>query len=198
MILRYFVIDTTAVISRARCAFWHLFLGQINVADLADVVRLAMPARATHFQYGPQEAVGTLLRPHATAVLVLRDGYHVWENPGFARWLQVTFMDMPCNARERLVCRVGALFGWDARRLERWADLKWVQIWRGDAFPFRPFLPEHARLIDAWIRECLADPSIDTISIHCVYGKNRSRAVWRCAWGSPSRATRMSTVGCPG
>ena len=155
-------------------------------------------ARATHFQSGPQEAVGTLLRPHATAVLVLRDGYHVWENPGFARWLQVTFMDMPCNARERLVCRVGALFGWDARRLERWADLKWVQIWRGDAFPFRPFLPEHARLIDAWIRECLADPSIDTISIHCVYGKNRSRAVWRCAWGSPSRATRMSTVGCPG
>lgn len=137
-----------------------------------------MPVHPIRFQYGPQEAVAWLDNPQSTAVLVLRDGYHTWSNPGFARWQQATFMDMPCNARERLVCRLGALFGLKAQPLERWADMKWVQIWRGNAFPFRPFLPEHARLIDAWIKECLQDPGIDTISIHCVYGKNRSRAVW--------------------
>lgn len=137
-----------------------------------------MPLTTVHFQYGPQEAIHLISRPCSTAVLVLRDSYHVWDNPGFSRWLQLTFMDMPCNARERLICHVGVLFGLDARRLERWAEHKLVQIWRGNGYPFRPFLVEHAHAINTWIEACLVDPDIDTISIHCVYGKNRSRAVW--------------------
>ena len=40
--------------------------------------------------YGPQEAVEHLDRLDATAVLVIRDTYQPWDNPGFAQWLQVT------------------------------------------------------------------------------------------------------------
>ena len=85
---------------------------------------------------------------------------------------------MPCNACERMICRIGTLFEWSAQRLEQWADNRLVQIWRGNTFPFRPFLPEHAVIIYAWMQKCLANPGIEIISIHCVYGKNRSRAVW--------------------
>ena len=132
--------------------------------------------------YGPHEAVGHLARPERTAVLVLSDGYQTWSNPSFAQWQQVVFMDMPCNGRERILRAVGEAMGWNAKMLERWADHYWIQVWRGNMFPFRK---EHARAIDAWMRQCLEDPNIDTISIHCVYGKNRSRAVW-AVWSNLS------------
>ena len=140
-----------------------------------------MQKKKTTFRYGPQEDVADLERPEAIAVLVICDTYQPWSNPGFANWLQITFMDMPCNARERAICRIAAWFSWDAQRLERWAENTLVQIWRGNTFPLRPFLPGHAATIHAWMSKCLNDSSIDTISIHCVYGKNRSRAVW-AAW----------------
>ena len=139
---------------------------------------MAGMAHSVTFVYGPQEAVGHLAHPDTTAVLVLRDSHHPWHEPSFAAWHRVVFMDMPCNARERWLVRIGAMIGWDAHRLEQWADHKLLQMWRGNAFPFRPFLREHAESIDQWIRECLKNPRITTISIHCVYGKNRSRAVW--------------------
>jgi hypothetical protein len=168
------------------CRFWVMSEGIpfIQNVGMVKCYYFAMTTiKGLLLCYGPQEAVGYLDNPAVTAVLVIRDNYQLWENPGFSIWKQVTFMDMPCNTRERLICRIGALFGWNAKRLERWADNRLVQIWRENAFPFRPFLPEHARFIDAWMRKCLDAPGIKVISIHCVYGKNRSRAVWAALSG---------------
>ena len=53
---------------------------------------VAMHPKRLAFYYGPQEAVAHLDRPEVTAVLVIRDTYQPWDNPGFAQWLQVTFM----------------------------------------------------------------------------------------------------------